>query len=162
MSNSITIRNRQYKVEPVSKIYFRGLTECLRDLGDVDLLSKSAKAIKKVIIPTIPDDVIVRGEGDEEFFLWHPSVEPEEINDIILNCARCYRVQKLEEAKAKDDQEAIAQHTEGLELIDKYLNPEGIITVVSTTLSINSNEKINQSELEELRAELKALKASTS
>ncbi|MEW6499097.1 MAG: hypothetical protein AB1589_42420, partial [Cyanobacteriota bacterium] len=66
MTNTVIIRNKQYKVEPVSKIYFRGLTECLRDLGDVDLLSKSAKTIKKVIIPTIPEDIIIKGDGDEE------------------------------------------------------------------------------------------------
>ncbi|MBD2365251.1 hypothetical protein H6G36_29545 [Anabaena minutissima FACHB-250] len=146
----IEIKNQQFKVEPVSKIYFRGLTECLRDLGDVDLLSKSAKTIKKVIIPTIPDDIILRGDGEEEFYLWHPSVEPEEINDIILKCARCYRTLKLEEAKAKGDEQAIAEHTEGLVIIDKYLNPEGIITVEST--AINSTETPEQ-----LKARIKEL-----
>ncbi|ALF52250.1 hypothetical protein ACX27_04300 [Nostoc piscinale CENA21] len=146
----IDIRNRSYKVEPVSKIYFRGLTECLRDLGDVDLLSKSAKTIKKVIIPTIPDEIINRGDGDEEFYLWQPSVEPEEINDIILKCARCYRLQKLEEAKSKGDEGAIAEHTEGLAIIDKYLNPEGIITVES---------KVVEPSVEELQARIKQLEA---
>ena len=158
MNNLINIRGNQYKVEPVSKIYFRGLTECLRDLGDVDLLSKSAKTIKKVIVPTIPEDIIIKGDGDEEFFLWNSTVEPEEINDIILNCARCYRVQKLEEAKVKGDQGAIAEHTEGLEIIDRFLNPnrdeEGIITVESTSVSSNG-----KTELEELREEIKSLKA---
>ena len=156
MSNLINIRNKQYKVEPVSKIYFRGLTECLRDLGDVDLLSKSAKTIKKVIVPTVPEDIIIKGDGDEEFFLWNSTVEPEEINDIILNCARCYRAQKLEEAKVKDDQEAIAEHTEGLQIIDKFLNPnheeEGIVTIESTVTN-------GKTELEELREELRLLKS---
>lgn len=149
----IEIRNQKFKVEPVSKIYFRGLTECLRDLGDVDLLSKSAKAIKKVIIPTIPDSVIVRGDGEEEFYLWHPSVEPEEINDIILKCARCYRLQKLEEAKAKGDEQAIAEHTEGLAIIDKFLNPDGVITVDSEVVN-------EQSEIAALQAKIKQLEAS--
>jgi hypothetical protein len=158
MSNLINIRNKQYKVEPVSKIYFRGLTECLRDLGDVDLLSKSAKTIKKVIVPTIPDDIIIKGDGDEEFFLWNSTVEPEEINDIILNCARCYRVQKLEEAKSKGDAEAIAEHTEGLAIIDKFLNPnsveEGIVTIESTPVTANG-----KSEIDELKEEIRLLKS---
>lgn len=151
-NQTINIRNQQYKVEPVSKIYFRGLTECLRDLGDVDLLSKSAKTIKKVIIPTISDDIIVKSDEDEEFYLWHPSVEPEEINDIILNCARCYRLTKLEEAKTKGDEQAIAEHTEGLAIIDKYLNPEGIITVRSVAVNEPSEVELLKSRIKELEA----------
>lgn len=151
-NQQIEIRGRQYKVEPVSKIYFRGLTECLRDLGDVDLLSKSAKTIKKVIISTIPDDIIVKSDDEDEFYLWHPSVEPEEINDIILKCARCYRITKLEEAKAKGDEAAIAEHTEGLKIIDKFLNPEGIITVESSVVTESSEIEALQSRIRELEA----------
>lgn len=149
----IEIRNQKFKVEPVSKIYFRGLTECLKDLGDVDLLSKSAKTIKKVIIPTISDSIIIRSDGEEEFYLWHPSVEPEEVNDIILKCARCYRLQKLEEARNKGDEQAIAEHTEGLAIIDKFLNPDGVITVESEVVS-------DQSEVESLKARIRQLEAS--
>ncbi|MEW6497213.1 MAG: hypothetical protein AB1589_32630, partial [Cyanobacteriota bacterium] len=73
------------------------------------------------------------------------------------NCARCYRVQQLEEANAKGDQDAIAEHTEGLQIIDKFLNPnheeEGIVTVEST---VTSNGK---TELEELREEIRLLKS---
>jgi hypothetical protein len=148
--NTIDVRGQKYKVEPVSKIYFRGLTECLRDLGDVDLLSKSAKTIKKVIIPTIREDIITKGDGDEEFYLWHPSVEPEEINDIILKCARCYRLQKLEEAKVKGDKDAQAEHQEGLNIIAEFLDNDDSITVeaqqVSESVGGNGFRSVSQGE----------------
>lgn len=169
-ANYIDIRGTQYKVEPVSKIYFRGLTECLRDLGDVDLLSKSAKTIKKVIIPTIPDNVVLKGEGDDEFYLWHPSAEPEEINDLILKCARCYRLQKLEEAKAKGDNSAIAEHTEGLNLLEKYLGIQNSITVESQTVNTEvvalpesehpQTPIYTQEDMDELKAQLEELRKS--
>lgn len=155
-ANYVEIRGTQYKVEPVSKIYFRGLTECLTDLSDVDYLSKSAKTIKKVIIPTISNEIIVKGDLEEEFYLWHSSVEPEEINDTILKIARCFRLQKLEQAKAKGDKDAIAEHTEGLELINQYLGYAN-----ETVISVSPpSENSEQSELEKLRAQVKILKQS--
>jgi hypothetical protein len=155
-ANYVKIRDTEYKVEPVSKIYFRGLTECLTDLSDVDYLSKSAKTIKKVIIPTIADSIICKGDLEEEFYLWHSSVEPEEINEIILKIARCFRLQKIEQAKAKGDKAAIAEHEEGLALINKYLEPTPVIS--SVELPSNSDAD----ELEKLRSELKILKESAS
>ncbi|MDZ8066031.1 MAG: hypothetical protein RMY64_10370 [Nostoc sp. DedQUE08] len=61
-------------------------------------------------------------------------------------------------AKTKGNQEAIAEHTEGLQIIDKYLNPnhkeEGIVTIESTSATSNG-----KTELEELREELRLLKS---
>jgi hypothetical protein len=169
--NFLEIRGNNYKVEPVSKIYFRGLTECLADLGDVDYLSKSAKTIKKVIIPTIPDTIICKGDLDEEFYLWHSSVEPEEINDIILKIARCFRLQKIEQAREKGDEAAIKEHEEGLVLINQYLKSDVDIKFeeVKTYPEDSDNEDAEtiekyrfgssqQDEIEKLRAELKVLK----
>ncbi|MEM7117149.1 MAG: hypothetical protein AAF614_32245 [Chloroflexota bacterium] len=122
-ANSVEFRKVAYTVNSVSKVYFRALTECLRDLGDVDNLSNSAKAIKKVIIPTIPEEVIIKGELDEEFYVWHQSIEPEEINELILKVVGCFRLQQIKKAEEKGDKEELKQHQEGLELVEKYLQP---------------------------------------
>jgi hypothetical protein len=160
-TNYVKIRDTEYKVEPVSKIYFRGLTECLTDLSDVDYLSKSAKTIKKVIIPTIADSIICKGDLEEEFYLWHSSVEPEEINEIILKIARCFRLQKIEEAKTKGDKAAIAEHEEGLALINQYLKP-GVTELISYSSDATTESDAAQAELEALRKELKVLKSQQS
>lgn len=169
-TNYIQVRGIEYKVEPVSKIYFRGLTECLTDLSDVDYLSKSAKTIKKVIIPTISNEIIVKGDLEEEFYLWHSSVEPEEINDIILKIARCFRLQKLEQAKDKGDKEAIAEHTEGLNLLEKYLGAENTITVESEPIKskrvalleseYSETPIYTQENMDELKAQIEQLRQS--
>ncbi|KYC42095.1 hypothetical protein WA1_19030 [Scytonema hofmannii PCC 7110] len=165
----IEVRGKKHKVEPVSKIYFRGLTECLGDLADVDLLSKSAKTIKKVLVPTITDDIIVKSNEDENFYLWHPSVEPEEISDLILGCGRCYRLQKLEEAKAKGDEAAIAEQEEGLRIINEYLRmpllpsdeneTEGSAsTSVLDVQATQVPDTESEGEVEKLKAEIARLK----
>lgn len=148
--NVATIRGTEYPVQPVSKVYFRGLTECLTDLGDVDFLSKSAKTIKKVLIPTIPDSIICKGDLDEEFYLWSESVEPEEITEIILKIARCYRLQKLEKAKLDGNSEEVKEHEEGLRIINQYLEPQDTVTIDIPPPTV--------SEIEQLKAEIKALK----
>lgn len=124
MEHKITFRDKEYPVNPVSKVYFRALTECLNNLGDVDNLSRSAKAIKKVIIPSIGNDVIQLLDPDTEFYIWEETIEPAEINDLILLIVRCFRLQMIARAKAKGNETEVALHEEGLAMVNKYLDGE--------------------------------------
>lgn len=152
--DTIAIRGKTYKVEPFSSVYFKGLIACFGNVEDVTSFHKTARTIKEIVVPTLPDTIIYAVEQKDEslLYLWHHSVEPDEVHAIVLQLVRCFRLQKIAEARAKGDERAVREHFNGLKVVYKRMPELELQDMISVRAPIS--EPIIDREMETLRKNL--------
>lgn len=146
----IQVEGRNYQVEDFSKIYLQGMVECLAKnrISNVAFLNNSAQVVKKIAVPTIPDNLISESNLDNELYLWN--CDTQLIPEILLKIAMAWFVRNIPKSKAAEAELYKQQQKTCEDALNKLLENQDQDTIVVDT---SKDEEIRQLKAQLARVE---------
>ena len=145
MTETVTIRGNDYKIESFSDLHLSTINNLLNDLGSLQYQSDAAFVLKEIILPDLPIDLIRQSANGKYIILLNAA----EINDVIIAIMKVYYNRELTKAIESGNKEYEAQ-------IKANMTELQISTVITPP---SDNRQQDLDELAKLRAENAMLKA---
>ncbi len=145
MTETVTIRGNNYKIEPFSDLHLSTINNLLNDLGSLQYQSDAAFVLKEIILPDLPIDLIRQSANGKYIILLNAT----EVNDVIVAIMKVYYNRELTKAIESGNKEYEAQ-------IKANMTELQISTVITPS---SDNRQQDLDELAKLRAENAMLKA---
>jgi uncharacterized membrane protein len=163
MALEIEFLDKNYKVEEFNDTHILPCLKLLTEgLDDIQAQSRAGMAIKEIIIPTIPDEIIeINGNG-----LYIIRLDAEELNNLLMRILTCHYEFTLNRAKQKGKaqgfldelQERLENAKEALKLASAYTTLKHTIHLVADPEKEGSEDsEPNQERQDKNAAEIKAL-----
>lgn len=124
---TVSIQGQEHEVKPHNEKYLSSFFALVIDQRDPLSDSHAINTLKKIAVPTLPDEIATVSETDKDFYQWNPFVPFEEIFYFVMGVIRCQRLHNidfLEEKKAlaPDEKKRLSLLKDSLAAIERAIS----------------------------------------
>lgn len=121
-----SIQGEEYEVEPFNDKYLRPFYSLVVDQRDPLSDSYAINTLKKIVVPTLPDEIAAESGIHKDFYQWTPFIPFEEIFHFVMGIMRCQRLYTIDFIESKKtlnagDRKRLSTLKDSLEAIDKAI-----------------------------------------